>query len=75
TIIGLDLLNNQLEVGDQSQAGYLVTDDGHILVFAVLVNGAATADIQSFLNIYGDTNEISALLQQEASGRSCCRPA
>jgi D-alanyl-D-alanine carboxypeptidase/D-alanyl-D-alanine-endopeptidase (penicillin-binding protein 4) len=72
TIIGLDLLNNQLEVGDQSQAGYLVTDDGRILVFAVLVNGAATADIQSFLSIYGDTNEISALLQEEASGHSCC---
>jgi len=41
------------------------------LVFAVLVNGAATKDINSFISIYGDTNTISALLQEEASGGQC----
>jgi D-alanyl-D-alanine carboxypeptidase/D-alanyl-D-alanine-endopeptidase (penicillin-binding protein 4) len=42
-----------------------------VLVFAVLVNGAATADVQSFLSIYRDTNVISALLQEEASAHPC----
>jgi D-alanyl-D-alanine carboxypeptidase/D-alanyl-D-alanine-endopeptidase (penicillin-binding protein 4) len=67
TIIGLDRLNSQLDMADQSQAGYLLTDDGHLLIFVVLVNSATTPDIQGTLRIFDDTNQISALLQEEAS--------
>ncbi|MEY9962511.1 D-alanyl-D-alanine carboxypeptidase/D-alanyl-D-alanine-endopeptidase (penicillin-binding protein 4) [Streptacidiphilus sp. MAP12-16] len=67
TIIGLDRLNGQLDVADQSQAGYLQTDDGHLLIFVVLVNSATAPDIQGVLRIFDDSNQISALLQEEAS--------
>ena len=66
TVVGQDLLNNQLEIADQSQAGYLVTDDGRLLIFAVLANGATATNIQGVVDVYGDTNQISALLQEQA---------
>jgi len=54
-------------VADQSQAGYLMTDDGHLVIFVVLINSATAPDIQGILRIFDDTNQISALLQEEAS--------
>lgn len=71
TVIGLDRLNNGLAVADQSQAGYLRTDDGRTLIFVVLVNGAVAPDIQGVVDIFNDSNDISALLQEEASARPC----
>ncbi|MEY9908657.1 D-alanyl-D-alanine carboxypeptidase/D-alanyl-D-alanine-endopeptidase (penicillin-binding protein 4) [Catenulispora sp. MAP12-49] len=67
TVIGQDLLNNGLSIADQSQAGYLITDDGRTLIFVVMVNAAAVPDIQGVLDVFNDSNEISALLQQQAS--------
>ncbi|WP_232248265.1 D-alanyl-D-alanine carboxypeptidase/D-alanyl-D-alanine endopeptidase [Streptacidiphilus rugosus] len=67
TVIGIDRLNNQFAVADQSQAGYLLTDDGHLLIFVVLVNSATAPDIQGVVRVFDDTNQISALLQEEAS--------
>ncbi|SEM56058.1 D-alanyl-D-alanine carboxypeptidase/D-alanyl-D-alanine endopeptidase [Streptacidiphilus jiangxiensis] len=67
TVIGLDRLNSQLDIADQSQAGYLLTDDGHLVIFVVLVNSATTPDIAGAVRIFDDTNQISALLQEEAS--------
>jgi D-alanyl-D-alanine carboxypeptidase/D-alanyl-D-alanine-endopeptidase (penicillin-binding protein 4) len=71
TVIGTDRLNNGLAVADQSQAGYLRTDDGRTLIFVVLVNGAVAPDIQGVVDIFNDSNDISALLQEEASARPC----
>jgi len=67
TVVGQDLLNNGLAIADQSQAGYLITDDGRTLIFVVMANGAAAADIQGVVDVFNDSNEISALLQQQAS--------
>lgn len=67
TVIGLDRLNGRLAVADQSQAGYLLTDDGHVVIFVELVNSATAPDIQGVMRIFDDTNQISALLQEEAS--------
>ncbi|RAG87474.1 D-alanyl-D-alanine carboxypeptidase/D-alanyl-D-alanine-endopeptidase [Streptacidiphilus pinicola] len=69
TVIGIDDLNRQFAVADQSQAGYLMTDKGHLLVFVVLVNSATAPDIQGVQKVFDDSNKISALLQEEASAR------
>ena len=69
TVVGADLLNNALAIADQSQAGYLQTRDGRFLIFVVMVNGAAAADIQGVVDVFNDSNEISALLQEQASRR------
>ncbi|MEY9877444.1 D-alanyl-D-alanine carboxypeptidase/D-alanyl-D-alanine-endopeptidase (penicillin-binding protein 4) [Streptacidiphilus sp. MAP12-33] len=67
TVIGIDRLNGQFVVADQSQAGYLLTNDGHLVVFVELVNSATAPDIQGVVRVFDDTNQISALLQEEAS--------
>lgn len=67
TILGDDKLNQQLAVAAQNEAGYLQTDDGHLLTFFVGVNGASSPDLQSFLSIFNDVNQITALLQEQAS--------
>ncbi|WP_052442430.1 D-alanyl-D-alanine carboxypeptidase/D-alanyl-D-alanine endopeptidase [Streptacidiphilus neutrinimicus] len=67
TVIGVDDLNSRLAVADQSQAGYLLTNDGHLVVFVVLVNSATAPDLNGTIRIFDDTNQISALLQEEAS--------
>jgi D-alanyl-D-alanine carboxypeptidase/D-alanyl-D-alanine-endopeptidase (penicillin-binding protein 4) len=69
TVVGADLLNNGLAIADQSQAGYLQTRDGRFLIFVVMVNGATAADIQGVVDVFNDSNEISALLQEQASRR------
>jgi D-alanyl-D-alanine carboxypeptidase/D-alanyl-D-alanine-endopeptidase (penicillin-binding protein 4) len=66
TVIGIDRLNSQLDIADQSQAGYLQNDKGHLLIFVVLVNSATAPNIR-ILRIFDDSNQISALLQEEAS--------
>jgi D-alanyl-D-alanine carboxypeptidase/D-alanyl-D-alanine-endopeptidase (penicillin-binding protein 4) len=71
TVIGTDYLNNALAVADQSEAGYLKLDDGRTLIFVVLVNGAAAAGIPATLTIFNDTNQISALLWEEAEAHPC----
>jgi D-alanyl-D-alanine carboxypeptidase/D-alanyl-D-alanine-endopeptidase (penicillin-binding protein 4) len=67
TVVGIDRLNGLLSVADQSQAGYLLTNDGHLIIFVVMVNSATATDIQDVARIFDDTNQISALLQEEAS--------
>ncbi|WP_052434900.1 D-alanyl-D-alanine carboxypeptidase/D-alanyl-D-alanine endopeptidase [Streptacidiphilus melanogenes] len=67
TVIGIDDLNGRPVVADQSQAGYLLTNDGHLVIFVVLVNSATAPDLQGVIRIFDDTNQISALLQEEAS--------
>ncbi|MFE0464448.1 D-alanyl-D-alanine carboxypeptidase/D-alanyl-D-alanine-endopeptidase [Kitasatospora sp. NPDC058965] len=67
TVIGADDLNQRLAVGAQGLGGYLVTDDGCLHIFYVMVNGASTPDIQSFLEVNQDVNTIAALLQEHAS--------
>ncbi|MFF3885721.1 D-alanyl-D-alanine carboxypeptidase/D-alanyl-D-alanine-endopeptidase [Streptomyces sp. NPDC001914] len=67
TVIGDDELNQQLAATAQNEAGYLKTDDGRLLTFFVGVNGAATADLESFISIFNDVNQITALLQEQAS--------
>jgi hypothetical protein len=67
TVIGIDRLNSQLDVADQSQAGYLQNDKGHLLIFVVLVDSATAPNIRGILRIFDDSNQISALLQEEAS--------
>ncbi|WP_084701567.1 D-alanyl-D-alanine carboxypeptidase/D-alanyl-D-alanine endopeptidase [Streptacidiphilus anmyonensis] len=67
TVIGVDDLNGRAAVADQSQAGYLLTNDGHLVVFVVLVNSATAPDLQGVIRVFDDTNQISALLQEEAS--------
>jgi len=67
TIIGDDELNQELAATAQNEAGYLQTDDGRLLTFFVGVNGAATPDLQSFIGIFNDVNQITALLQEQAS--------
>uniref|UniRef100_UPI000AEE973A D-alanyl-D-alanine carboxypeptidase n=1 Tax=Actinacidiphila rubida TaxID=310780 RepID=UPI000AEE973A len=67
TIIGDDLLNQQLEVAAQNEAGYLKTDDGRLLTFFVGVNGASSPSLDAFLSIFNDVNQITALLQEQAS--------
>ncbi|MER5641016.1 D-alanyl-D-alanine carboxypeptidase/D-alanyl-D-alanine-endopeptidase [Kitasatospora sp. NPDC002227] len=66
TIIGFDLLNQQLAINAQTYAGYLEADDGHLYTFFVGVNGAAAPDIQGFFDVNDDVDEISVILQQEA---------
>ncbi|MER5866340.1 D-alanyl-D-alanine carboxypeptidase/D-alanyl-D-alanine-endopeptidase [Kitasatospora sp. NPDC002040] len=67
TILGLDRLNQRIQVGAQEEAGYLLTDDGCLHLFYIGVNGATSADIPSFIGIFDDVNRISALLQEQAS--------
>jgi D-alanyl-D-alanine carboxypeptidase/D-alanyl-D-alanine-endopeptidase (penicillin-binding protein 4) len=67
TILGGDDLNQQLEVAAQNEAGYLRTNDGRLLTFFVGVNGASSPDLQSFLSIFNDVNQITAILQEQAS--------
>ncbi|MFJ8142953.1 D-alanyl-D-alanine carboxypeptidase/D-alanyl-D-alanine-endopeptidase [Streptomyces sp. NPDC096013] len=65
TILGDDQLNQQLTVAAQNEAGYLQTDDGRLLTFFIGVNGASSPDLQTFLSIFNDVNQITALLQQQ----------
>jgi D-alanyl-D-alanine carboxypeptidase/D-alanyl-D-alanine-endopeptidase (penicillin-binding protein 4) len=67
TILGGDDLNQQLEVAAQNEAGYLRTNDGRLLTFFVGVNDASSPDLQSFLSIFNDVNQITAILQEQAS--------
>lgn len=67
TIVGDDELNQQLAATAQNEAGYLKTDDGRLLTFFVGVNGASSPDLPSFLSIFNDVNQITALLQEQAS--------
>ncbi|GAA1999431.1 D-alanyl-D-alanine carboxypeptidase/D-alanyl-D-alanine endopeptidase [Catenulispora subtropica] len=67
TVIGQDLLNARLAVADQSQAGYLEAGDGRLLIFVDMVNAAAVPDLQGVVEVFNDTNVISALLQQQAA--------
>ncbi|MGW1066135.1 D-alanyl-D-alanine carboxypeptidase/D-alanyl-D-alanine endopeptidase [Streptomyces aureus] len=69
TIIAADELNQELAATAQNEAGYLRTNDGRLLTFFVGVNGAATKDINSFISIFNDVNQITALLQEQASAR------
>ncbi|WP_107469837.1 D-alanyl-D-alanine carboxypeptidase/D-alanyl-D-alanine-endopeptidase [Streptomyces mangrovisoli] len=69
TYLGYDELNQQLEVAAQNEAGYLRTDDGRLLTFFVGVNGASSPDLNSFISIFDDVNQITALLQEQASAR------
>ncbi|MFG2820158.1 D-alanyl-D-alanine carboxypeptidase/D-alanyl-D-alanine-endopeptidase [Kitasatospora sp. NPDC048365] len=75
TILGLDRLNQRIQVGAQEEAGYLQTDDGCLHLFYIGVNGATSADLQSFIGIFDDVNQISALLQEQASQRERTRGA
>ncbi|GAA1231485.1 D-alanyl-D-alanine carboxypeptidase/D-alanyl-D-alanine-endopeptidase [Kitasatospora nipponensis] len=74
TILGADELNQRLEVGAQEEAGYLQTDSGCLHLFYVGVTGASSADLTSFLSIFDDVNQISALLQEQASAAEHHRP-
>jgi D-alanyl-D-alanine carboxypeptidase/D-alanyl-D-alanine-endopeptidase (penicillin-binding protein 4) len=67
TVIGQDLLNGRLAIADQSQAGYLQTDDGRMLIFVMMANAASAPDLQGVVDVFNDSNVISALLQQQAS--------
>ncbi|MFF0411316.1 D-alanyl-D-alanine carboxypeptidase [Kitasatospora sp. NPDC004745] len=67
TTLGIDELNQQIAVGAQEEAGYLQTDDGCLHLFYIGVTGAASPDIPSFIGIFDDVNQISALLQEQAS--------
>ncbi|MET7575382.1 D-alanyl-D-alanine carboxypeptidase/D-alanyl-D-alanine-endopeptidase [Streptomyces sp. NPDC005492] len=67
TILSGDELNQQIGVGAQNEAGYLRTNDGRLLTFFVGVNGASSPDLQTFLSIFNDVNQVTALLQEEAS--------
>ncbi|GAA1952020.1 D-alanyl-D-alanine carboxypeptidase/D-alanyl-D-alanine endopeptidase [Kitasatospora viridis] len=66
TIIGGDLLNQQIAINAQTYAGYLQADDGHLYTFFVGVNGAAVPDIQGFFDVNDDVDQIAVILQQEA---------
>ncbi|MEV7027356.1 D-alanyl-D-alanine carboxypeptidase, partial [Kitasatospora sp. NPDC093558] len=76
TVLDADFLNPgpngqpSLGVGAQTEAGYLITDDGCIHLFYVGVTGASSPDINSFFSIFDDVNQISALLQEQASAHS-----
>ncbi|MFE2729132.1 D-alanyl-D-alanine carboxypeptidase/D-alanyl-D-alanine-endopeptidase [Kitasatospora sp. NPDC059327] len=67
TILGIDELNQQIAVGAQEEAGYLQTDEGCLHLFYIGVTGAASPDLDSFIGIFDDVNQISALLQEQAS--------
>ncbi|MDH6139580.1 D-alanyl-D-alanine carboxypeptidase/D-alanyl-D-alanine-endopeptidase (penicillin-binding protein 4) [Kitasatospora sp. GP30] len=67
--VGFDQLNQQVAVGTQTLAGYLKTDGGCLHTFFIGVTGASTPTIDSFFNVVGDVNQISALLQEQASAR------
>ncbi|MER7755375.1 D-alanyl-D-alanine carboxypeptidase/D-alanyl-D-alanine-endopeptidase [Kitasatospora sp. NPDC097643] len=66
TAIGFDHLNDQLAVGSEALAGYLLTDNGCLRTFFLAVNGASTPTIESFFQINDDVWQIAGLLQQEA---------
>lgn len=72
TIIAPDFLNNRLAVQDQSEAGYLRTNDGCWWVFAVFMNGSSAADANAIIPIFNDVNDVTALLQEEARCRPRC---
>jgi D-alanyl-D-alanine carboxypeptidase/D-alanyl-D-alanine-endopeptidase (penicillin-binding protein 4) len=68
TVVSVDLLNdNRFSIADQSQAGYLQTDDGRLLVFVLMMNAGSAPDINGVVDVFNDSNEITALLQQQAS--------
>ncbi|MCX4748076.1 D-alanyl-D-alanine carboxypeptidase/D-alanyl-D-alanine-endopeptidase [Kitasatospora sp. NBC_01287] len=66
TIIGGDLLNQQIAINAQTYAGYLQADDGHLYTFFIGVNGAAAPTIQGFFDTNDDVDQIAVILQQEA---------
>ncbi|GAA2744218.1 D-alanyl-D-alanine carboxypeptidase/D-alanyl-D-alanine endopeptidase [Kitasatospora cinereorecta] len=67
TVLGLDELNQRVAVSAQEEAGYLQTDGGCLHLFYIGVTGASSADLTSFISIFDDVNQISALLQEQAS--------
>jgi D-alanyl-D-alanine carboxypeptidase/D-alanyl-D-alanine-endopeptidase (penicillin-binding protein 4) len=67
--VGIDRLNQQIAVGTQTLAGYLMTDGGCLHTFFIGVTGASTPTIEGLFNVVGDVNQISALLQEQASAR------
>ncbi|GAA5019430.1 hypothetical protein GCM10025734_72560 [Kitasatospora paranensis] len=49
------------------EAGYLLTDQGRLHLFYIGVTGASSPDLTSFIGIFNDVNQITALLQEQAS--------
>jgi D-alanyl-D-alanine carboxypeptidase/D-alanyl-D-alanine-endopeptidase (penicillin-binding protein 4) len=72
TIVAPDFLNDRLAVQDQSEAGYLRTNDGCWWVFAVFMNGSSAADTNGIIPIFNDVNDVTALLQEEARCHPKC---
>ena len=52
---------------NESIGGYMEAKPGHFHVFYLVVNGARAKNIQEVLEIFNNVNDISALLQEEAS--------
>ncbi|MDH6133517.1 hypothetical protein P3T37_002913 [Kitasatospora sp. MAA4] len=65
--MGQDFLNQQFAVAGQTLGGYLVGDQGCLRTFFLVVNGASTPSLDSFIDVINDLSQISVLLQQEAS--------
>jgi serine-type D-Ala-D-Ala carboxypeptidase/endopeptidase (penicillin-binding protein 4) len=63
-----DFLNVRLE-DNESLGGYMEVKPGHFHVFYLVVNGAKAKNIEDALKIFNDVNNISAILQQDASNQ------
>ncbi|MEV4555409.1 D-alanyl-D-alanine carboxypeptidase/D-alanyl-D-alanine-endopeptidase [Kitasatospora sp. NPDC049285] len=68
TVLGLDRLNQRIAVSAQEEAGYLITDQGCLHLVYVGVTGGSSDSLDAFLSVFNDVNQITALLQEQASG-------
>jgi D-alanyl-D-alanine carboxypeptidase/D-alanyl-D-alanine-endopeptidase (penicillin-binding protein 4) len=62
----LDYVNGSL-VDNESLGGYMETKSGRFHVFYLVVNGASAKNVEDVLKILNDVNDISAILQEDAS--------
>jgi serine-type D-Ala-D-Ala carboxypeptidase/endopeptidase (penicillin-binding protein 4) len=63
-----DYVNVRL-VDNESLGGYMEVKPGRFHVFYLVVNGASAKNVEDVLKIYNDVNDISAILQEDASNQ------
>jgi serine-type D-Ala-D-Ala carboxypeptidase/endopeptidase (penicillin-binding protein 4) len=70
--LGTTSLPDYVNVGlvdNESLGGYMEVKPGHFHVFYLVVNGAKAKNVEDVLKILNDVNDISAILQEEASNQ------
>ena len=61
-----DYVNGRL-IQAESLGGYLETKPGHFHAYYLVVNGATPQNTDDLLKVFHDLNDISAILQEDAS--------